>query len=366
MSNLRELATEPGPTMTALRAHTRGGPEKLDVETVPRPARRPGDVLVAVHAAGITFDELGWDLSWQTRDGQDRTPVIPSHEFSGIVVAAPEGEVTTPIGSAVFGMAPFDRDGAAAEYVAVPVDHVSAKPRSLSHVAAAALPLAASTAWQALTRHAEVRPGERVLVHGGAGGVGAFAVQIALSMAADVTATVRGNQVNFVEQLGAHRVIEIDREPFDADGSRYDVIIDTVGGDTLRRSFAVTQPGGRIVTLQAPPDPILAHKPDVRATFFVVNADRPTLEAVAHLADSGRLDPQIARAFPLEQGRVAYGRPRVTAGHPPGKTVLIVTEPESAIPTANAAHAPITDGGPRDGAEGPTTGLDMQRPGRAT
>ena len=263
-------------------------------------------------------------------------------------------------------MAPFDRDGAAAEYVAVPVDHVAAKPRSLSHVAAAALPLAASTAWQALTRHAQVLPGERVLVHGGAGGVGAFAVQIALSMAADVTATVRGNQVGFVEQLGAHRVIDIDREPFDADGSRYDVIIDTVGGDTLRRSFAVMRPGGRLVTLQAPPDPVLAREHDVRATFFVVSADRATLGAVAHLADSGQLNPQIARAFPLAQGRVAYGRPRVTSGHPPGKTILTIPERASVLPTANSAHAPTIDGGSREVSQEPSTGLDRQRPGGAT
>ena len=163
-------------TMRALRAHVRGGPGQLVYEQAPAPAAGPGEALVAVHAAAITFAELTWDLSWTTRDGAGRTPVIPSHELSGVIAGLGPGVTNLAVGAAVIGLIDFDRDGAAAEYVAVPATTLAAKPTALSHQQAATLPLAALTAWQALVDHAAVAPGERVLVLGGAGGVGLFAV----------------------------------------------------------------------------------------------------------------------------------------------------------------------------------------------
>ena len=157
--------------MTALRAHRRGGPEVLAVETAPIPVPAAGEVLVAVHAAAITFDELTWDETWM-RDGVSRTPVIPSHEISGVVVETGSGSAHFALGDSVFGLIRFDRDGGAADYVAVPAQDLAAKPSGISHIVAAALPLAGLTAWQALVDHAGVHHGERVLVTGGAGGVG--------------------------------------------------------------------------------------------------------------------------------------------------------------------------------------------------
>lgn len=308
-------------TMTALRARARGGPEQLQVESVRRPGPGPGEALVEVHAAAITFGELTWELSWQHQDGTPRTPVIPSHEFSGIV--AIEGAVSAPVGTPVMGTVPFDRDGAAAEFVAVPVDRIITKPRSLTHMQAAALPLAAATAWQALVQHAEVGPNERVLVHGGAGGVGAYAVQIATALGADVTATVTAPDLAFARSMGAVRVIDAARERFDSDLQAYDVVIDTVGGEVLQRSFAVLRRGGRLVTLQAPADPDLARAHGVHAMFFVVDADRQTLQSVTGLVDAGQLLVPIAQTFPLQQGRAAYASGS-TPGRKPGKTVLIV------------------------------------------
>jgi D-arabinose 1-dehydrogenase-like Zn-dependent alcohol dehydrogenase len=156
-------------TMMALRAHARGGPEQLVYEQAPAPSPRPGEVLIAVHAAAITFAELTWDLEWTTRDGKDRTPVIPSHEMSGIVAdagASIADVVGLAAGDEVIGLIDFDRDGAAAEYVVMSGANLAAKPQSLSHVAAATLPLAALTAWQALVDHAALEPGEQVLVQG--------------------------------------------------------------------------------------------------------------------------------------------------------------------------------------------------------
>lgn len=311
-------------TMTALRAHLRGGPEQLVVERAPRPRAVEGELLVEVHAAAITFAELTWDLSW-TRDGRDRTPMIPSHEFSGVVVATGSGESegVPAVGDQVFGLVPFDHDGAAADYVAVPAANVAPKPEPCSHVEASALPLAAATAWQSLVRHAGVAAGDRVLIHGGGGGVGAFAVQIAEVLGATVSTTVRTDQVDFVRTLGPDRIINVDEETFDDEGQAYDIVIDTVGGDSLDRSFGVLRRGGRLVTLQAPPDPDRAAEHGVEGIFFVVGPDSAALASIADLVTQGRLTIPIAQTFPLTDGRAAY-ESGTRSPRPPGKTVLIV------------------------------------------
>ena len=190
-------------TMMALRAHARGGPEQLVYEQAPAPSAGPGEALIAVHAAAITFAELTWDLEWTTRDGADRTPVIPSHEMSGIVAGLGDGVAGLAAGDEVIGLVDFDRDGAAAEYVVMPAASLAAKPQSLSHVAAATLPLAALTAWQALADHAALQPGEQVLIQGGAGGVGMFAVQLAAILGGHVTATGRNTDAGFVRDPSA-------------------------------------------------------------------------------------------------------------------------------------------------------------------
>ena len=165
-------------TMQAIRAHARGGPERLHLEPAPIPIPAQGEVLVEVRAAAITYDELLWDESW-TRNGLDRTPIIPSHEVSGTVAALGATVTDRSIGEDVYGLIEFDRDGAAAQYVTVPSADLARKPATVDHVHAAALPLAALTAWQALLDHAKVVAGESVLVTGGAGGVGAYVVQLA-------------------------------------------------------------------------------------------------------------------------------------------------------------------------------------------
>ncbi len=158
-------------TMKAVRAHKRGGPEVLHYEDAPMPEVGAGEVLVEVHGAAVTPGELAWDETWQSADGADRTPIVPSHEFSG-VIAEVGGDVSsmTP-GTQVYGLIDFNHDGAAAEYVSLPQEAVALRPARLSHVESAALPLAALTAWQALSDRARVQPDERVLIQGGAGGV---------------------------------------------------------------------------------------------------------------------------------------------------------------------------------------------------
>jgi NADPH:quinone reductase-like Zn-dependent oxidoreductase len=307
-------------TMNALRAHIRGGAEQLTYEPAPAPEPGPGEVQVQVAAAGITFDELLWDLTW-TRDGRDRTPIVPSHEFAGVVSALGDRVTGLSVGDHVYGMVPFDRDGAAADLLVTPANHVARAAASLSSVESAALPLAGLTAWQALTTHAGVARGEAVLVIGGLGGVGAFAIQIARHLGARVTTAIRGGSAELARTLGADTVVDI------TDGSvpdgPFDVVLDTVGGPGLDDTYGLLRPGGRLVTLQAPPSQEKAAAVGASAAFFVVQPDAEELRTLASLADTGALRVLIAGSYPLSAGRAAYQSGR-TMGRAPGKTVLIV------------------------------------------
>jgi NADPH:quinone reductase-like Zn-dependent oxidoreductase len=306
-------------TMMALRAHQRGGPEQLVYEQAPVPTAGAGEVLIAVHAAAITFDELTWDESWTTRDGTDRTPMIPSHEVSGTIAALGEGVTDFAVGDEAFGLIDFDRDGAAADYVTVPDVNLARKPASISHPEAASLSLAALTAWQALADHADLALGEQALVLGGAGGVGVFAVQLAAILGGQVTATDSGRNADFVAGLGARQVIVAGSG---APPSGMDVVIDTVGGDALAGAYATLRRGGRLVTLGSQPSQELADQYGVHAMFFIVGPDAAELAHLGDLVAEGRLRVVISQEIPLSDGREAYqsrGRPR-----PPGKTVLVV------------------------------------------
>jgi NADPH:quinone reductase-like Zn-dependent oxidoreductase len=306
--------------MQALVAFERGGPERLRVETVPCPEPGEDEVLVAVHAAAITFAELGWEESWAHR------PMIPSHEMSGVIAACGAGVQDLATGDEVFGLIRFDRLGAAAEYVSAPAADLARRPSRVPHVVAAAVPLAGLTAWQALHDHARLRPHDEVLVHGAAGGVGAFAVQLAALAGAVVTATVLGvSDVETARSLGADRGIDVATEAFDEGPARYDVVVDTVGGETLERSYALLRPGGRLVTLQVPPSAERASKYQATAQFFIVAPDRAELNELAELVDGDALQVTIAATFPLVDGKAAFETGQ-TWDRPPGKTVLVVRE----------------------------------------
>jgi NADPH:quinone reductase-like Zn-dependent oxidoreductase len=311
-------------TMMALRAHARGGAEQLVYEQAPVPVPGPGEALVEVHAASITFAELTWDESWTTLDGRDRTPVIPSHEVSGVVRGLGENARGLSTGQEVYGLIAFDRNGAAADYVTAPAADLADRPHSVSHVEAASLPLAALTAWQALTDHAGLQPGERVLVQGGAGGVGVYAVQLAAILGADVTATGRARQGDFVRSLGARTFTENSGDARGAGdaGDGFDVVVDTVGGPVLDASYGLTRRGGRLVTLGAPPSAQRAEQAGIHAMFFIVTPDAAQLSRLAELTDSGKLRPVVSQVFPLREGREAFES--ATRPHPPGKTVLLV------------------------------------------
>jgi NADPH:quinone reductase-like Zn-dependent oxidoreductase len=279
-----------------------------------------------VHAASITPDELTWDATW-TDDprpgGRDRTPIVPSHEMSGVVAELGPGVTEVEVGEEIYALIPFVRDGAAAEYVSVPVDVLATKPVTIDHDTAASIPLAGLTAWQALVVHAALRADHHVLIHGGAGGVGSFAVQIAAALGARVTATAREGDQDLVRSLGAAEVVDYQHERFEDRVAGVDVVIDPVGGPTQARSWSLLRPGGVLVSVAVPPDPAEAAKHRARGVFFVVEPDRGQLETIAGLVDRGRITPIVDRVVPLADARAAYEGLRTE--HRQGKVVLHVS-----------------------------------------
>lgn len=308
-------------TMQAVRGHARGGPESLSYETALRPVPDEGEVLVAVRAAAITPGELDWDATWTDSldgTGRDRTPVVPAKEVSGRVAELGPGVAGLTVGDAVFGLIPFTRDGAAAQYVAVPAGVLAVRPRALDDEAAAALALAGLTAWQGLRDHGGLTEGARVLVHGGGGGVGSLAVQVAVALGASVVATAAARDAGFVRDLGAELVVDYAEERFEDAVEGVDLVFDTVGGQVQDRSWQVLRPGGTLVSIVAPP----AAPEGKHGVFFVVEPDRGALGQLARLAAQGRLAPRIDRVVPLSGTAAAYAA--LEQEHPRGKIVLRV------------------------------------------
>ncbi len=304
-----------GQKMNAVRIHHSGGPEALIYERAPRPRIEPNQVLLRVRAAAISPNELSW-LRDITR------PTILSHEVSGIVaeVGAEVGHIKA--GDAVYGLPAFTRDGAAAEYIAVYPDEVAPKPASIDHILAAAIPLSGLTAWQALRVHAPVIAGQRVLIHGGAGGVGSFAVQLARHFGAQTIATASRRNAPFVRELGADRVIDYSKEPFDSLVNDVDLVFDTVGGETLERSWNVLKRGGTVISVAEEPSAKRAAALGVRAIYFIVEPNHDHLVEVGTLVEEGMLRPIVSTVLPLAQARDAYELG--LRGHMRGKIVLRV------------------------------------------
>ena len=316
-------APERASTMRAMRIHRQGGPEGLVYEEAPRPSLARGDVLVRVHAAGISPAEFTWSI-WTTPDGRGRLPLIPGHEVSGVVAARGPGATSLAVGDEVYGLTDFWRDGAAAEYVAVRAADLAPKPRTVDHVHAAATPLSALTAWQALFEHGGLRAGQHVLIHGAAGGVGSFAVQLARWRGAHVSATVSTRNVTFVRDLGADQVIDYTATRFEDAVRDVDLVLDPVGGDTRERSWGVLRRGGALVTLVRPPSDDWAAGRGARGVFFIVEPNRAHLGEIARLIDEGRVQPVVEAVYPLADARRAYER-GLREG-PRGKLVLRVVE----------------------------------------
>ena len=276
--------------MRVLRLPAAGGPEQLVVEDADRPRPGPGEALVRVHAAAITRGELEWPV--------DRLPAIPSYELSGVVEEVGSAVAGVAAGDEVFALTLFDRDGVAADYTSVPAELVVPKPRTLGHAESAAIPMPGLTALQGLFDHGRLGAGDRVLIHGAAGGVGGVAVQLARAAGAHVIGTASAANRDLVLELGAHEVADADG--FEDAVDAVDVVFDTAGGDRLRRSGAVLRAGGRLVSV--------AEEPPEGGVFFIVEPNREQLGSLATMVDGGDLRPPRIDVFPFTAAREAFAR----------------------------------------------------------
>jgi NADPH:quinone reductase-like Zn-dependent oxidoreductase len=299
--------------MSAVRLVSPRGVDGLVVEEVDVPGAGPGEVLVRVHAAAITRDELDWPV--------DRLPAIPSYELSGVVQAVGSGVSGVAPDDEVWALTGFDRDGAAAEYTVVPTSILAPKPRGIGHVVGAAIPMGGLTAWQGLFGHGRLRNGERVLIHGAAGGVGQFATRLARWAGAVVVGTASGGAaVREVVALGADEAVDRTTVRFEEAVAPVDLVFDTVGGEVLLRSADVLRPGGRLVSVAE--EPSAAVRERVETTYFVVEPSREQLLELAPLVEDGTLRPAVDSVFPLDEARAAFER--VMAPGKRGKVVLQV------------------------------------------
>ncbi|MBF9135514.1 NADP-dependent oxidoreductase [Plantactinospora sp. S1510] len=309
--------------MKAISQDVLGGPEVLKQVWMNRPRAGVGEILVRVHAAGVN------PLDWKTRAAGlflGRPPFILGWDVSGVVEAVGVGVTLFRPGDEVFGMPRLPHQaGAYAEYLAAPARHFARKPAGIDHVHAAALPLASLTAWQAMTETANVQPGQRVLIHGAAGGVGHVAVQIAKALGAQVIGTASGPKHTFLRKLGADELIDYTTVAFEKVASEVDVVIDPIGEDYGPRSLQLLRPGGTLVSLPHPAEDRLvpqAAERGIRAGYLLVEPDHAGLQAISDLVQSGRLRAKVGTVLPLAEAAEAHRLGQT--GHTTGKIVLAV------------------------------------------
>jgi NADPH:quinone reductase-like Zn-dependent oxidoreductase len=311
--------------MLAWRVHEFGPPEAMQLERVPRPVPGPGEILVRVRAAGVgPWD--GWIRAGRSVLPQP-LPLTLGSDLSGDVHAVGRDVSDLRIGDPVYGVTNPRFVGAYAEYALASAATIAPKPSSLGHVEAASVPVVAVTAWQGLFDQARLEAGQTVVVHGAAGSVGAFAVQLARRAGIRTIATAAADEIAFVRDLGADTVVHFQTERFEDAARSVDAVLDLVGGETQRRSFRVLRPGGKLISAVSQPDQDAARRHGVDATFFLVKVTRRYLTEIAERIDRGELRARVGAVLPLARAREAHfmlegGRPK-----PRGKIVLTVETP---------------------------------------
>lgn len=309
-------------TMKAVRIHEYGGPEVLKYEEAPRPTPATGELLIRVHAAGVN------PVDRAIRDGRFKEripfklPFVPGWDVAGVVEAVGPGVSRLKPGDPVYGRTDLAREGSYAEYMVARESEIALKPKSIDFVTAAAIPLAALTAWQALFDNAKLSAGQTVLIHGAAGGVGHFAVQLAKIKGARVIATASARNHEFLRSLGADQVIDYNTTRFEDVVKDVDVVLDAITGETADRSYGVIKKGGIYVSILRPPSEEKAAAHGVRTGHTFVQANVAELDEIAKLVDSGRLKASIEKVFALAEAPAAHERN--ATGHTRGKIVLRV------------------------------------------
>src|SRR5438874_10444443 len=312
-------------TMKAVVAHEYGGPEVLKFEEVSRPEPKENEALVRVIASGVNpADPLTLSGKF-AREFGTHLPLIPGYDIAGIVEKTGVKVTKLKAGDAIYGYPTFG--GGWAEYVTVAEGEVAAKPASLSFTEAAAVPMGALTAWQALVDTAQLQPGQTILIHGGSGGVGSFAVQIAKARGARVIGTASTANQDLLRQLGADVPIDYTKTRFEDVAKGVDAVLDPVGKETLARSYGVVKKGGIVMSLVARPDPVELQKHGIRSASISVHPDTADLTEIAQLVDAGKIKPVVTEVLPLNDAVKA--QQQAATHHTRGKVVLrIADEPK--------------------------------------
>lgn len=308
--------------MKAIRIHEFGGPEVLKYEDAPQPMPAADEVLIKVHASGVN------PIDFKIRAGHAQGkfpinfPLIPGWDVSGEIEEVGSEVLIFRIGDEVYSRPDPTRNGTYAEYVVVKADQVNAKPKSIDHDKAAAVPLAGLTAWQGLFTHGQLKAGQKVLIHGASGGVGTYAVQFAKWKGAYVIGTASEDNIDFLYQLGADDVINYNNENFEEEVKDVDLVFDLIGGDTQKRSLNVLKSGGRLITTVAPESAEEAKNQNIHLENFMAQSLPGDLQQIADLIDSGKVKPVISEIMPLKDA--AEAQKKSEDGHTRGKIVLRV------------------------------------------
>jgi len=306
--------------MKAIQVHAYGGPDVLELEEVPRPQPAPDEVLVKVYASGVN------PVDWKIRQGyrQHPLPFIPGWDVSGVVEEAGRNVTDFRTGDEVYGRPDTSRNGSYAEYITVKAIELGRKPTSIDHIRAAAIPLAGLTAWQALFEHAQLKKGQKLFIHGASGGVGTYAIEFAKWKGAYVIGTASAQNLSFLKELGADEAVDYHTKNFEKQFTDIDVVFDTIGGDTQKRSLQMLKPGGILVTTLKVEDEAAFKQKGVRITGMLTTSKKEDLEAIAQLVDDGFVKPIISKILPLEAAEEAHRI--IQNGHVRGKIVLRIRE----------------------------------------
>ena len=308
-----------GPLMKAALVHKYGGPELLKYEEVPRPEPAEDEIFVRVIAAGVNPVDAKVRAGLFKQPGA-KLPLIPGYDISGVVEKTGAKATRFKPGDEIYAYLSLQRAGAYAEYAIAKESEAAPIPKSLIHEEAAAVPLAALTAWQALIETAKLTGGQTVLIHGGSGGVGSFAVQIAKARGAKVIATASEKNQEFLKELGADQAIDYRAQKFEEVVKDVDVVLDTVAGETLKRSYDVVKKGGFIVSILDQPEKAELEKRGIRGTAILVRPNAEQLAEIAKLIDAKKVKPFVSETLPLNQAHRAHVA--IESGHTRGKIVL--------------------------------------------
>jgi len=317
------FAQETSRTMKAAAVESFGGPEMLKYVDVARPEPKENEVLIRVIAAAVNpVDAAIRAGRFKLPDA--KMPLVPGMDVAGVVEKTGKAATKFKAGDAVYVYLTPEEHGAYAEFCVAREDEVASKPKSLTFEQAASVPLAATTAWQALVDTANLGSGQTVLIHGGSGGVGSFAIQIAKARGAKVIATASTPNQDLLKQLGADQAIDYTATKFEEAVKDVDVVLDAVGGETLVRSLGVVKKGGIIVSIAGRTDPAEAEKRGIRATTNKTQPNARTLEELAKLIDAKKITPVVSQVLPLADAAKAHEQ--IASRHTRGKIVLRVAE----------------------------------------